>query len=76
VCTSENVARGLDMGEGEGEIASYDVVDGSDLGEARIFRCPLKRAMKAIVSQDEERAKKRIKYNEMFEKTYGSEDDA
>ena len=75
VCSSESVARGLGMGECRVEIPSYYVDDGSDLGEVRIFRCPLKRAMKAVVSLDEERAKKRIEYNEMFEKSYGSEDD-
>ena len=75
VCGSEKWVAELKVRE-SGDVASYKVDDGSKLGEARIFRCPLKYAMKIIVSQDAERAKRRKEYNEMFDQTYGSEDEA
>ena len=76
VCDSEKCVEELEVRESGEDVTSYKVDDGSDLGDARIFRCPLKRAMKIVVSQDAERAKKRKEYNEMFDRVYGSDDEA
>ncbi len=67
--------RDLNIEESQGETARYEVDDGSDLGEAWLFRCLLKRAMKLVVSQNAERARKRREYSELFDETYGSEDE-
>ncbi len=75
VCDSEKCVRDLRIEENGGDVASYEVDDGSDLGKAQVFRCPLKRAMKIVVSQDPERARKRREYSELFAETYGSEDE-
>lgn len=75
VCNTESTARELDVEGSKDGITSYEVTDGSDLGEARVFHCPLKRAMKIVVSRDKERARKRTEYNEMFDEIYGSEDE-
>jgi hypothetical protein len=61
--------------EEDGEITGYDGSDGGDLGQACVFRCPLKRAMQLIVSTDLERAKRRAEYNEILEETLGKDDD-
>lgn len=75
VCNTESTASKLGIEDGKDDITSYEVTDGSDLGEARVLHCPLKRAMKAVVSRDKERARKRTEYNEMFDEIYGSEDE-
>ena len=41
------------------------------LDDACVFRCPLKSAMKMVVSRDPVRAQKRAEYNEMLEETLG-----
>ena len=56
-----------------GEISRYECSDGSDLGQARVFQCPLKRAMQLVVSTDPERAKPRAEYNEMLEEILGED---
>lgn len=75
ICDSEKCVRDLNVNGSEGDVARYEVDDGSDLGEAWVFRCPLKRAMKLVVSQDAERARKRKEYSELFDEIYGSEDE-
>ena len=58
-----------------GEVAVYDGSDSGDLGQACVFRCPLKRAMQFVVSTDPERAKQRREYNELLEETLGEVED-
>jgi hypothetical protein len=70
---SENDALKHNCEEG-GEITGNDGRDGGDLGQACVFRCPLKRAMQLIVSTDPERAKRQAEYNEILEKTLGEDD--
>ena len=41
---------------GDALVQKHEDLDGSDLDEICIFQCPLKRAMKIVVSQDPERA--------------------
>ena len=75
VCNSEYTARELGIEGDREDVAIDEVVDGSDLGEARVFRCTLKCAMKAMLSQDPERARKRKEYNVLKDETFGSEDE-
>jgi hypothetical protein len=58
-----------------GEVTAYDGNDSGDLGQACVFRCPLKRAMQFVVSTDPERAKQRREYNELLEETLGEVED-
>ncbi|KAA8644953.1 hypothetical protein EYZ11_008165 [Aspergillus tanneri] len=55
------------------EITGYN--NGGNLGQACVFRCPLKRAMQLIVSTDPERAKQQVEYNEVFEENLGEVND-
>ena len=41
------------------------------LDDVCVFRCPLRSAMKMVVSRDPARARKRAEYNEMLEETLG-----
>ena len=77
VCMDEHTAEVLVGTAAESDAAAqrYEVTDGSDLGGKCVFRCPLTRAMKIVVSQDPERAKKRKEFCVRFNETYGSEDD-
>ena len=70
VWKNEDVAKHYNCSEG-GEVHAYDSGDADGLGDARVFRCPLKRAMQIVVSQDPARAQKRAEYNEMLEETLG-----
>lgn len=46
-----------------------------DLGDASIYRCPLQRAMRLVVSQDPHRAQKRREYSMVLEETLGDPED-
>ncbi|MCJ1471610.1 hypothetical protein MMC13_000250 [Lambiella insularis] len=74
VWKSEDDASRHNCEEG-GEITGYDGSNGGDLGQACVFRCPLKRAMQLIVSTDPERTKRQAEYNEMLEETLRENDD-
>jgi len=58
-----------------GDVNVYDGDDGINLGSARAFRCPLKRAMKLIVATDPERAGPRAEFSGQFEEVLGEVDD-
>ena len=66
----EEVAKKYNCSEG-GEVQAYDSGDAGGVEDACVFRCPLKRAMQMVVSQDPVRAQKRAEYNEMLEETLG-----
>jgi hypothetical protein len=61
--------------EEDEEVTVYNGSDSGDLGQACVFRCPLKRAMQFIVSTDLERAKPQREYNEMLQEMLGDADD-
>ena len=70
VWKNEDVAKKYNCCEG-GEVQAYDSGEAGALDDACVFRCPLKRAMQMVVSQDPVRAQKRAEYNEMLEETLG-----
>ena len=72
VWENEDVAKRFNCME-DGAIKGENCGDAGDLGEACVFRCPLKRAMQIVVSQDPERARNRTEYNEILEETLGGE---
>ena len=78
VWKNEDVAKKYNCSEGGevqaydgGKLQAYERDDGAGLDNACVFRCPLKRAMQMVVSQDPVRAQKRAEYNEMLEETLG-----
>ena len=71
---NDDVAKSFHSSE-EAKVKAEDTSDVGDLGEARVFRCSLKSAMRMIVSQDPERTQKRSEYNEMLEETLGEAED-
>ena len=73
VCNTASTARELSIEEGRDGISVYEAHDGSNLGDACVFRCTLRRAMKIVVSQDADRARKQREYNESYDEVYGSE---
>ena len=70
VWKNDDIARRYNCSKGR-EVQAYDSDDAGALGNACVFRCPLKRAMQMVVSQDPVRAQKRAEYNEMLEDTLG-----
>lgn len=70
VWKNEDVAKRYNCSEG-GEVQAHDSGDAGVLGDACVYRCPLRRAMQMVVSQDPVRAQKRTQYNEMLEETLG-----
>ncbi|KAL9097351.1 MAG: hypothetical protein Q9165_000778 [Trypethelium subeluteriae] len=73
VWKSENNAIEHGCKEGR-EILKYKGSDGDDLGQTRVFRCSLKRAMQLVISTNSERAQRRAEYNELFEEIFVVED--
>ena len=74
VWKNDDVAKKYNCSE-VGEVQAYDIDAADGLGDACVFRCPLKRAMQMVVSQDPVRAQKRAEYNEMLEETLGEAED-
>ena len=78
VWKNEDVAKKYGCCEGgelqayKGErLQGYERDDVVVLDDACVFRCPLKSAMKMVVSRDLARAQKQVEYNEMLEETLG-----
>lgn len=72
VWRSKDVASRHKCEEG-GEILKYDSSDGDDLGQACVYRCPLRRAMQLVLSTDPERSSQRGEYSEYLRETLGED---
>lgn len=70
VWKNEDIAKRYNCCE-DGEVRAHKGDDADGLDNTCVFRCPLKRAMQMVVSQDPVRAQKRAEYNEMLEETLG-----
>ena len=76
VCKDEETARAYGVTEAAENGSNQDKLDIGVLSPTCVFRLPLKQAMQAVFSTNDDRRKKRREYNAYFEETLGSEDEA